>query len=304
MNAVPACVLLTAALATPAQVSAGGRDSRMREVIYDPRAVVSVSVKRGTATLIELGPDEAIRDVASGLGGDCSKAAAAWCISSKPGSRHLFVKAKSGAEAPNNLTVISSRRTHTFRLQVLPEGDPREPTYHLVVRAPAPAPKPLQAPTHSNTLPAPLEAVALPGPNPRAELEERLSQKPGPVNTQYSMAEGEHSQDIVPTLVFDDGRFTYFRFPGNREVPAVFHVLPDGSEALVNSRREDDLVVVDRVSRRLMLRAGSAVIAVWNDAFDLHGAPPQHGTAAEGVQRELNEPSGPDQLPAPDRRTP
>ncbi|MCK7497170.1 MAG: TrbG/VirB9 family P-type conjugative transfer protein [Comamonadaceae bacterium] len=63
-------------------------------------------------------------------------------------------------------------------------------------------------------------------------------------------------------------------FPGNREVPAVFHVLGDGSETLVNARMEDDLLVVDRVSRRLMLRAGSAVVGVWNEAFDLDGVPP------------------------------
>ena len=37
------------------------------------------------------------------------------------------------------------------------------------------------------------------------------------------------SEDIVPSLIFDDGRFTYLRFANNREVPAVFHVLGDGS---------------------------------------------------------------------------
>ncbi len=101
------------------------------------------------------------------------------------------------------------------------------------------------------------------------------------------VAEGKHSQDIVPTLVFDDGRFTYLRFPGNRDVPAVFHVLGDGSETLVNARMADDLLVVDRVSRRLMLRAGSAVVGVWNDAFDLDGRPPKGGTTVPGVQRIL-----------------
>jgi type IV secretion system protein VirB9 len=93
--------------------------------------------------------------------------------------------------------------------------------------------------------------------------------------------------------VFDDGRFTYFKFTGNREVPAVFHVLGDGSETLVNARMEDDLLVVDRVSRRLMLRAGSAVVGIWNDAFDLDGVPPAGGTTVSGVQRLFRfEPNG------------
>ena len=50
---------------------------------------------------------------------------------------------------------------------------------------------------------------------------------------------------------------------------------------------EEDLLVVDRVSRRLMLRSGSAVVGVWNEAFDLEGVPPDGGTTVPGVQRVL-----------------
>ena len=115
----------------------------------------------------------------------------------------------------------------------------------------------------------------------------RLQAKPELMNSSYSIAVGSDSEDIVPTLIFDDGRFTYFRFPRNREVPAVSGVLGDGSETIVNSRMEDDLLVVDRVSRRLMLRAGMAVVGVWNEAFDLDGAPPDDGTTVPGVQRVM-----------------
>jgi type IV secretion system protein VirB9 len=75
-------------------------------------------------------------------------------------------------------------------------------------------------------------------------------------------------------------------------VPSVFHVLGDGGETLVNARMEDDLLVVDRVSRRLMLRAGSAVVGVWNEAFDLDGVPPGDGTTVPGVQRVLKPSTG------------
>jgi type IV secretion system protein VirB9 len=37
----------------------------------------------------------------------------------------------------------------------------------------------------------------------------------------------------------------------------------------------------------LMLRAGSAVVGVWNEAFDPDGVPPSHGTTVSGVQRDL-----------------
>jgi type IV secretion system protein VirB9 len=42
-----------------------------------------------------------------------------------------------------------------------------------------------------------------------------------------------------------------------------------------------------------MLRAGSAVVGLWNDAFDLDGIPPLEGTTASGVQRILKADSSP-----------
>jgi type IV secretion system protein VirB9 len=283
-----------AVVAAPASVAGGSTsaDPRLREVVYDPRAVVTVPVKRGVVTLVVLDVDEAITEVAAGLGGDCAKAEAAWCVAAQAGGRTLFVKAKSSANAPNNLAVVTDRRTHAFRFVVLADDDAKLPVYRLVVKAPAVA----SPPRRINLTEAPATVVLPllpPVPSPREIVAERLRAKPEIMNTHYSLAEGAGSSDIVPTLVFDDGRFTYLRFPGNREVPAVFHVLGDGSETMVNTRMEDDLLVVDRVSRRLMLRAGSAVVGLWNDAFDLDGVPPLEGTTASGVQRILKADSTP-----------
>lgn len=280
-----ALLLVAGAAAVCGPRSAGAEaavaDPRLREVVYNPRAVVTVPVKRGVVALVVLDLDESITEVAAGLGGDCTKAEAAWCIAAQSGGRNVFVKAKSTAGAPNNLAVVTDRRTHSFRFVVLPDRDPRAPVYRLVVKAPVARPgmrslSPLAALPPIPPLPTPQELVA-----------ERLQAKARVMNTDYAIAEGSGSQDIVPTLVYDDGRFTYLHFPGNREVPAVFHVLGDGSETLVNARMEDELLVVDRVSRRLMLRSGSAVVGVWNEAFDLDGAVPGGGTTVPGVQRTL-----------------
>jgi type IV secretion system protein VirB9 len=281
-------------------------DPRLREVAYDPQAVVTVPVRRGVVTLVVLDADEAITEVAAGLGGDCNRPEAAWCIAAQAGGRNLFVKPKSAASAPNNLAVVTDRRSHAFRFVVLADGDARPPVFRLTVKAPAlrtAAASPMASPIavarpvlRDPMAPsAPLALLAVPGsapatapaPSPQALVSERLQAKAQVINTSYSIALGAGSDDIVPTLVFDDGRFTYFRFPGNREVPAVFHILGDGSETIVNARMEDDMLVVDRVSRRLVLRAGSAVVGVWNEAFDLDGVPPGGGTTVPGVQRVL-----------------
>lgn len=265
-------------------------DPRLREIVYDPKSVVTIPVKRGVVTLVMLDADEAIAEVAAGLGGDCSKADAAWCIAAQPGGRNLFVKPKSTASAANTVAVVTDRRSHSFRFVVLADGDPKPPVYRLVVKAPAVriATPGRLAQRDGPALPplATLPPAPLP-PTPQQLVSERLQAKAQVLNSSYSIAEGDASEDIVPALIFDDGRFTYLRFPGNREVPAVFHVLGDGSETLVNAQMEDDLLVVDRVSRRLMLRAGSSVVAVWNDAFDLDGVPPERGTTVPGVRRAL-----------------
>jgi type IV secretion system protein VirB9 len=281
-------VIATVMAASPALAAESiAADPRLREIVYDPHAVVTVPVKRGVVTLVTLDADEAITEVAAGLGGDCAKAEAAWCVAAQPGGRNLFVKAKSTASAPNNLAVVTDRRTHSFRFVVLADGDPAPPVYRLVVKAPAPRTAPPARLSLRDLVPLVALPLVPPPPSPQQVVAERLQARPQVMNTNYSIAEGSGSQDIVPTLVFDDGRFTYLRFPGNREVPAVFHVLGDGGETLVNARMEDDLLVVDRVSRRLMLRAGSAVVGLWNEAFDLDGVPPDGGTTVPGVQRVL-----------------
>lgn len=265
-------------ISSPAAVAA---DPRLREVAYEEGRVIDVPVKRGVVTLVVLGADEAISEVATGLGSDCMKADAAWCIATQPGARTLFVKPRSTADAPNNVTLVTDRRVHHLKLEVLADSDTRHELYRLTI-APAPAPvAPVATP--------PLPRTALrQAPRSAAQIvDERLSAPPAMLNTAYSLAEGRHAQDIVPSLVFDDGRFTYLRLPGNREVPAVFHVLEDGSETLANTRMQDDLLVVDRVSRRLMLRAGPAVVGLWNDSFDQEGRNAKGGTTSDGVRRVL-----------------
>lgn len=289
----PRAVLALALVLCARQVAAADTaDPRVRDIAYEAKAVVTVPVKRGVVTHILLDADESITDVASGLGSDCARPEAVWCIAAQPGSRNIFAKAKSGASLPNNLAVVTDKRTHSFTLVVLADADARPPVHRLTVQAPVvrtvvaarfTPPAPLAPPPALPTLPEPV---------PEDLIAERLKTGPEVVNASYSIAEGKASEEIVPTLVFDDGRFTYFRFPGNREVPAVFHVLGDGNETLVNTRMEDDLLVVDRVSRRLMLRAGSAVVGIWNEAFDLDGLAPVGATTVRGVQRTVRDQGG------------
>jgi len=248
-NTLPLAVAWIAGLLACPLVRSQAPDPRLKEVWYDPRAVVTVPVKRGVVTHIVLDPQDSITEVGAGLGADCSKPDASWCIAAQPGGRNIFVKPKSAARAPNNLAVVTDKRTYALRFVVLLEGDARAPVYRLSIKAATP----------KATAPLPASSYVEPSRPSEAEVvAERPKSAPEVVNSSYSIAEGKASNDIAPTLVFDDGRFTYFRFPNNREVPTVFQVLADGSEALVNTRMEGDLLVADRVSRCARVRRSSA----------------------------------------------
>lgn len=81
-------LLVTCAMAASpfAQTNPKSADPRLRDVVYDPAAVVTVPVKRGMVTLVVLAQDEVITEVAAGQGGDCSKADAVWCVAAQPGA--------------------------------------------------------------------------------------------------------------------------------------------------------------------------------------------------------------------------
>lgn len=271
--------LLSVAAAAAVSPSQAATDGRIREVVHDEHVVVTVPVKRGTVTHVRLDGDEGITDVAAGLGGDCSKPDAAWCIAAQAGTRHLFVKAKSSAAAANNVAVVTNRRVHAFRFVVLADDSATQPVYRLDLKPP---PRALEQPASIASLP-PLPLL----PSPVEIVAERLKAPAAVVNADYSLAEGRGSHEIVPDLVFDDGRFTYLRLPGQRPVPAVFQVLADGSEAIVNTHMEDELLVVDRVCQELLLRAGSAVVSIRNESFDATGRPPVNATTVIGVRRAL-----------------
>ena len=267
-------------------------DPRLREVVYSKDRLVSVLVRRGVVTHIEVDPGEHILYAASGIGSDCKSDTDSWCIEPVFGDHHVFVKPKSFAIGVNNLEVVTDRRTYSIQLTTLAVGDGRQPALRVTLTAPLDAGRlpdvqdttaEAGAPTPGASNSADAEMTAKSAADQLVAL--GLRQAPTVVNTSYSIALGKKSQDIVPSMAFDDGRMTYIRFPGNRELPAVFQVAEDGNESMVNPRMEGDLLVVDRVARRFSLRLGNQVVALYNDAYDADGVPPVNGTTVSGVQR-------------------
>jgi type IV secretion system protein VirB9 len=270
----------------------GRHDPRIRFVNYSPDNVILITVQRGTATRIVLGEGEKIqRDgSATGFSSDCAKAEAEWCIHAETGTNQILVKPKDGA-THNNLELRTDRRDYSFAFAVLPDASKRGaslnsksgPMFRVVFRYPTDLLLPSQGNRH------------LTSSDPyQGQSNDPVSDRtvPAPRNWRYSMQARKGAEDITPSLVFDDGRFTYFQFPANREIPAVFYISPAGEEARVNfhmHETDDALLVVERTARRFVLRLGAAAVGVWNDAYDSTGVPARDGTTVKGLARELRQ---------------
>lgn len=271
----------------------GVADARVRYITYKKDDVTVIKTRRGAVTRIVLEDSEQITVAGTGFPSDCAKAELEWCVVATVGTNQIWIKPKDGA-THNNLELKTNKRDYSFEFKVLPDAEQgrgkkpansevlaAEPMFRVIFRYP------VQMPSASAL--ATLNAAAFEMGEQRL-LKNRLdSAKPIPQNWKYTMQVLEGADDIAPSLVFDDGRFTYFKFANNREIPAIFYISPNEEEARINYHMEGDLAVVQRMGRRFVLRQGQSVVGVWNEAFDPDGQAPKDGTTIEGVKRVVKE---------------
>lgn len=88
-------------------------------------------------------------------------------------------------------------------------------------------------------------------------------------NYNYGISESQksdsHDMDISPVLVFDDGKFTYMKFP--KTVPSIFAVDKNGYESSVNFQSgENGCIRVSSVEKLYSLKYGPATVCVLNQS--------------------------------------
>ncbi|KVU84460.1 type IV secretion system protein VirB9 [Burkholderia ubonensis] len=257
-------------------------DSRVRQVVYNPANVVRVYAQRGIGTQIALNASEKIVAVALGdnakvegcgaaLGAQAGAATVVpdWKISACKGDSNIFVKPGSGAH-DTNLIVHTDRRNYAFDLMVLPHAA-KFGNAQVMYRVTFTYPQDIEA---EHAVHARASLIAQREAEPAAKR-----------NEAYSMQAVPGSDDIVPSAMWDDGRFTYITVPGNRKIAAAFRLADDGTEHVPDKHMDGDTIVLHEVANRWVLRLGNEAVELWNDAYDLDGVPPVDGTTVPGVAR-------------------
>lgn len=212
-------------------------DARIRTVPFQKDNVVYLAGMMGVSTMIVFNEDEQIATVAMGD-------SLAWQAVPDQSKRFLFIKPLQ-PDAQTNMNVVTSKRVYTFFLNGAKPGNTKSAVIKLRFSYPDDA-------VDANLLATARQNAAMP--NVRAVLA-----NPGRINYDYGY---KGAVDNRPTSMFDDGTKTFFQFSG--EVPGFFAVKSDGSESLVNYRREGDYIVVDKVARQWTLRSGKVVTCVFN----------------------------------------
>lgn len=232
-------------------------DHRVRSTTYNPQDVVQIDTVIGITTHIELEKGEQYVTHAFGDSASYSFANTA---------NHIFIK-PIAEQAHTNLIVVTDRRTYKFRLIFQPSRETKA-TYSVAFYYPDSERKKA------------LEE------NRRKAVADGFDKGPrGAFNTNYSMA---GDVDIAPVHAWDNNEFTYFKFPGNVDLPGIYMVDLDGNESMVNRNaigHANGVYSVHKVNAKWVLRLGERALAIYNEAYDPIGVENTSRTQSPKVKR-------------------
>lgn len=225
------CAFSTHAAKLPKPLSS---DNRVKQVPYDPNQVYELVGTYGYQTSIEFEADEMVKVVALGD-------TIAW--QSMPFRNRVFLKPVED-NADTNMTVITSKRTYYFQLNSTKVKSGQSYLVRFV---------------YPN---ARITSYNPEGETPAGSTPVTSSGTPASPNINYGYSGDKEAIGVQG--VMDDGQFTKFLIKKGADLPQFYRVLPDGTEAMVDARREGEYMVVKRLASMFVLRSGNAYVCVEN----------------------------------------
>lgn len=141
-----------------------------------------------------------------------------------PGGQAFAVKPNARG-VHTNITVYTNRRSYYFNV-----SESSSPTYYVVQ---------FRYPEESRPT---VNAVAQQVPN-------------------YNYAASDRTT-FTPSSVWDDGTFTYFRFPRNAPVPAIFQYSNERERTVNSTQIENGILRVSGVNGQWVLRLGEEIVCI------------------------------------------
>lgn len=215
-------------------------DARIKRIAYQENQVYQLYGVTFTATQVVFGEDEVIL---TKEGGD----RAVWMVTN-PLPNMAFIKPTT-LGSNSNIIIVTNKHSYYFHAQSNSslETNPASRTYAIKFSYPEEEARKRKE-----------EAL-----KKRQEQDMRIEPNLHPERYHWNYG-FSGNKELAPLHVFDDGRFTYLEIAKNQPIPAVFAVDREGKEAVVNTRRVDNYLVIHRLSPQFSLRLGRLVTSVFN----------------------------------------
>ena len=212
-----------------------GKEERIKVVNYVPNGVIHFTGYYYYQTIIEFDPSETIDTVLLGTQN-------LWQMHIV--KNRIYIK-PTADNAETNMTLITDKRIYFFTLQAAKASSINDERITFMLKILYPDDKMIDHIVHE-------AAYDLPNLN-RKEL----------YNFKYYVT--GTAKHLEPSLILDDGEFTYFQFKGiNNEIPAIFYIGPNAQETLVNYRSVGEYIIVEQVADQFVLRSGDDALTIWN----------------------------------------
>jgi type IV secretion system protein VirB9 len=187
-------------------------DPRIKQLMYDPDAIVQIRGQLGYELPIEFDPSERIENVS--IGDSLS-----WQVTPNRKATMLFLKPMQKGNT-TSMTVVTNQRIYSFLLTAVEASSRPDPNQMLRLRFIYPEPPAPPSPPPPPPAPPPLQ--------------------PSDFNFDYKPS---GAKALYPIRVFDDGKITYFQFDTKKDAPASLRSLlccrPDGADLCASIRQDE-----------------------------------------------------------------
>jgi type IV secretion system protein VirB9 len=272
-------ILFPALLAVAASATAGvsSADNRIREEVYNRKAIYTVYAEIGKAMLIEFQPGETIDTKLTDLSLLGMGFGNAWEVGTRANS---LVLKPSNPRPDTNIIIVTNKRRYIFDVRLA--GKARQPTYAISFTYPDDERRErAELVAEANRMAAQNAAAQA----AKDQITAASRAKKTVINTDYSWR--GTNQLLRPTAAWDDGQFTHLEYKHSGELPLFYKVLPDGTEALINqnvSQSSGYTTVLQEVTRVIRARLGEEVVEIVNKNYKVPEFN-ETGTSVHGAVR-------------------
>ena len=232
-------------------------DTRIKTFIYSPNEIFQVKFVVGYQSIIELQKDEDVELITFGD-------ATPWTVRTL--GRRIFLKATEPG-LKTNMTIFTDKRTYLLEIMSSGDDDDNDERITYILRFFYPDINVDIPPTATKLAKIALNKRVAMSTRTGDTIAEGMVASNSSVNTNYTYAtRGDNADIMVPTMVFDNGNKTYFKFKDAGNVPIISAVMEDFQEIPLRVRKSGEYVYVDTVERQFTIRQDKNIVCVFNES--------------------------------------